>query len=285
MINDVRKTALIRLMDDDSAIVREAMIGELKEHGPEGIAFLKELAVTKENGLDRHARKLLSQLGADDPVGDFKKFVRSFHYELETGCFLLERTIHPELEWEQVARFLDSVALRCSEFIDDDSTTFEKCKQLNLVLFHEYGFRGDSDNFHDPENNFLSSVIRRRKGIPISLSAIYYLVADRCKFHLDPVGIPGRFLLASFDGSNTFYLDPFDRGRFRSEEEVRQILLSKNIEDSAEYLLPTPVGEILCRFCRNLVHQYTMKNELQRAHQFASFIQEFENAYERESST
>lgn len=285
MISDSRKCALIRLLDDDSLVVREALLTELKTLGPDGVALLKELASDRQRGLDRHARRLLSLLGADDPVGDFRRFVKSFQYELESGCFLLERTVHPELEWEQVARFLDSVAARCSEFIDEDSTIFEKCKQLNLVIFHEYGFRGDSDNFHDPENNFLSSVIRRKRGIPISLSTIYYLIADRCRFHLDPVGIPGRFLLANFDGNNTFYLDPFDRGRFRSEEEVRQMLLSKNIEDSAEYLLPTPVGEILCRYCRNLVHQYTMRNELQRAHQFASFIQEFENAYERESST
>lgn len=285
MLSKSRKDALVRLLDDNSEVVRGAVSQELKDLGDEGVAFLQEISRERGKGLDRYARRMLAELGEDDPVADFTRFVRSFRYELETGCHLLERTIHPELEWEQVCRFLDSVAVRCSEFMEEDSSTFEKCKQLNLVLFHEYGFRGDSTNFHDPENNFLSSVIRRRKGIPISLSTIYLLVSDRCGFKLEPVGIPGRFLLAHFDGDNSFFLDPFDRGRFRSEEEVRQILLSRNIEDSAEFLLPTPVGEILCRYCRNLVHQYTMRNELSRAHLFAGFIQEFESAYERESST
>jgi len=69
-----------------------------------------------------------------------------------------------------------------------------------------------------------------------------------------------------------------------AEEEVRQMLLSRHIEDGAEYLLPCPVGEVLCRFCRNLVHQYTLSSDLHRARQFAGYIQEFENAYERESA-
>jgi regulator of sirC expression with transglutaminase-like and TPR domain len=140
------------------------------------------------------------------------------------------------------------------------------------------------DDFENPENNFIRSVLARRKGIPISLSIIYLLVADRCGLSLEPIGTPGRFLLASLEEDHSFYIDPFERGRFRSEEEVRQMLLSRHMEDGAEYLLPCPVGEVLCRFCRNLVHQYTLSSDLHRARQFAGYIQEFENAYERESA-
>ncbi|MBC2600914.1 transglutaminase-like domain-containing protein [Puniceicoccus vermicola] len=284
MISDDRKDALKKLLDDESPTVRNAVLEEIRSRNDEGVGFLQELARETASGVGRHARSLLAELGADDPNGDFQAFIRSFRYELESGCYLMERTVHPGVEWTTVARFLDAMAARCMEFIDPDSSVFEKCKQVNLVFFHEYGFRGDLDHFHDPENNFISSVIARRKGIPISLSVIYLLVADRCGVSLDPIGAPGRFLLANLEDRNSFYLDPFDRGRFRSEEEVRQMLLTRNIEDAAEYLLPSPIGEVLCRFCRNLVHQYTIRNELGKARQFAGYIQEFEDAYERESS-
>jgi regulator of sirC expression with transglutaminase-like and TPR domain len=271
-------------LDDESPRVREAVLHELRESSEEGVGFLQEIAREPGSGIGRHARSLLAELGADDPAGDFRSFIRSFRYELEIGCFLLERTVRPELEWTTAARFLDGVAARCSEFLDPAATVFEQCKQINLVFFHEYRFRGDLDHFHDPENNFLSSVIARRRGIPISLSVLYLLVAQRCGVPLEPIGAPGRFLLANLDDRNPFYLDPFDRGRFRTEEEVRQMLLTRNIEDGAEYLLPSPVGEVLCRFCRNLVHQYTIRNELHQARLFAGFIREFEDVYEREAS-
>ncbi len=284
MISEDRKVALIKLLDDESPSVRQAVLREIRERNDEGVVFLQEVARQGALGVDRHARILLAELGAVDPDGDFRAFIRSFRYELEVGCYLLERTVHPEVEWTTVARFLDAAAARCMEFVDPDSSVFEKCKQVNLVLFHEYGFRGDLDHFHDPENNFIRSVIVRRRGIPISLCVIYLLVADRCGIRLDPIGAPGRFLLASLEEPNPFYLDPFDRGRFRTEEEVRQMLLTRNLEDGAEYLLPSPVGEVLSRFCRNLVHMFTLRNDLTKARQFAGYIEEFEDAYERESS-
>ena len=284
MISETRKIALTKLLDDESPLVRNAVLQEIRDRNEEGLGFLHEVARQVGTGTDKHARKLLAELGADDPVGDFRTFIRSYRYELEVGCHLLERTINPDLEWSTAARFLDQMADRCNEFIDPSSSIFEQCKQLNLVFFHEYGFRGDVDNFYDPENNFISSVISRRKGIPISLGVIYLLVADRCGVSLEPIGAPGHFLLASLDDRNPFYLDPFSQGSFRSEEEMRQMLLTRNIEDAAEYLLPSTIGEVLCRFCRNLVHQYTLRNELDMARQFSDFIQEFDNAYERESS-
>lgn len=283
MISESKKDALKRLLDDENPQVRDAVLQELKNRDKEGVSFLKEIASGEEPGMIRHARSFLAELGADDPVGEFRAFIRSFHYELETGCYLLERTVHPDLEWAGIARFLDAMAERCREFIDPLAPVADSCKKINRIFYHEYGFQGDLDHFHDPENNFLGSVIQRRRGIPISLSVIYLLVADRCGISLDPIGAPGRFLLGNLEGPDPFYIDAFDRGRFRTEEEIRQILLTRNIEDGAEYLLPSPIGEVLCRFCRNLVHQYTIRNELRHARIFAEFIREFEDAYERES--
>jgi len=285
MISDSRKEALRRLLDDESPAVRDALLREFRESESEGVGFLRDLVRDGDWATRKHARSLLAELGADDPDGDFRAFIRSFRYELEAGCFLLERTVHPEVEWGDVSRFLDGLAARCAEFIVSGSSVFEQCKQINLVLFHEARFRGDLKTFENPENNFIRSVISRRKGIPISLSVIYLLVADRCGISLEPIGTPGRFLLASLEDDHAFYIDPFERGCFRSEEEVRQMLLSRHLEhDGAEYLLPCPVGEVLCRFCRNLVHQYTVSGDLHKARQFAGYIQEFEDAYERESA-
>jgi len=280
---DDRKMALLKLLDDETPVVRGAVLEEIRSQDEDGVDFLQELARDGGEGVEKHARQILVELGVDDPDRDFRNFIRSFRYELETGCYLLGRTIYPDLEWSAVARFLDQVARRCSQRIVSGSTVYEKCKVLNLVLFHDFGFQGDLDQFHDPRNNFIHSVIARRRGIPISLSVIYLLVADRCGFALDPIGTPGRFLLANLEEHQSFYIDPFERGRFRSEEEVRQMLLTRQLADGAEYLLPSPVGEVLCRFCRNLVHQYTISGQLKKAHQFAGYIQEFEEAYERES--
>jgi len=44
---------------------------------------------------------------------------------------------------------------------------------------HEYGLCGNTDHYTDPLNSYLDQVLVRRKGIPISLSIVYLLVAER----------------------------------------------------------------------------------------------------------
>ena len=48
-------------------------------------------------------------------------------------------------------------------------------------------------------------------------------------------------------------------------------------------LAPTPVREVLCRCCRNLVNHYTAAGDSERAALFAGFVEEFEAAYARHS--
>jgi len=40
---------------------------------------------------------------------------------------------------------------------------------INRFLFTELGFRGDENNYYDPDNSYLNRVMDRRQGNPISL--------------------------------------------------------------------------------------------------------------------
>ncbi len=50
-------------------------------------------------------------------------------------------------------------------------------------------------NYYDAENSFLHRVIARRLGIPITLSVLAIEVGRRAGIALDPVGMPGHFLV------------------------------------------------------------------------------------------
>ena len=80
----------------------------------------------------------------------------------------------------------------------------EICSVMNRVLFHEYGFRGAGKDFENPQNSFLHRVLERRKGLPITLSVIYILIARRLGFDLEPIGLPGRFMVGCFSDERPF---------------------------------------------------------------------------------
>ena len=83
---------------------------------------------------------------------------------------------------------------------------------LNEVLFDRFGFKGNSDDYYDPRNSFFNDVLDRRLGIPITLSAVYIEVAQRLKFPIWGVGMPGHFIVKYMDQTEEFFLDPFYGG-------------------------------------------------------------------------
>jgi regulator of sirC expression with transglutaminase-like and TPR domain len=157
----------------------------------------------------------------------------------------------------------------------------EKCRIINRVLFHENGFRGNVDHYTDPLNSFLPLVLERHKGIPITLSIVYLLVAQRLGIDLEPVALPGHFMVGCYIEDEPLFIDPFEQGSFRSAQEVIAFLKAVQVNPTVSDLAPTTIREVLCRSCRNLVNHYTAAGDTIRARQFASFVEEFESTYER----
>ncbi len=276
MLSPARENALKTLLEDDSEVVQEALLSEFERMGAQGVALLKALSRDPCRALAQRAVEVMEALGIDDTAERFQAFIESGAFELETGCILMERVVYPDTRAEQVCQFLDEVALRCKQLMVQPSSVFEQVKVISRVLLHEYGFRGNSEHFFDPDNSFLHRVIERRRGIPISLCIIYILVAQRCGLNLEPVGAPGRFLVGCFLTREPFYIDPFERGLIRTADDVREQLLGgMRHAEEINYLAPCPTRDVLLRCCRNLVHAFAHEQQSDSARLFSQFVNAF----------
>ena len=280
-LNDAQRDAFLSLLDDPSPAVRRALLLHFTQAGAIAAPFLQTVARGSNRVLARHAAWLLDELKFSDPVAEFRGFIRSMHYELETGALLLARTVTPGLDVGECCTTLDTIAARCRELIADPASARAKCRIINRVLFHEWGFHGNVEDYTDPRNSFLDQVLTRRTGIPLSLSIVYLLVAERLGLELEAIGLPGHFIVGCFTDELPFFIDPFDRGVFRDPEEIFESLRARQIEPKTSDLAPTPVREVLCRSCRNLVNHYTAAGDPEHAKLFAGFVEEFETTYER----
>jgi regulator of sirC expression with transglutaminase-like and TPR domain len=275
------KEALLGLLDDPSPTVRRALLARFSTHGAAAATFLQEIAHGSNRVLARHAAWFIDELKLTDPVSEFRSFIRSLNYELETGALLLARTVTPLLDINECRAGFDEMAARCRELISEPSTNREKCRVMNRVLFHEWGFRGNVEQYTDPMNSFIDKVLVRRKGIPLSLSVLYLLVGERLGMPLEAVGLPGHFLVGCYADETPFFIDPFDQGLFRDADEVFALLRSNHISPKPSDLAPTTVREVLCCSCRNLANHYSAASDLARAQIFSEFADEFEATHER----
>lgn len=278
------RDALAALLDDPSASVRRALADRFVARPEAARALLVALAEGKDRALAWHARRFLEELRLGDPTEDFRVFIRSLHYELETGSVLLARVALPDADATACAAELDRLAARCRELIAEPASVREHCRVINRVLYHEAGFRGNTEHYGDPLNSFLPAVLARRKGIPISLGVVYLLVARRLGVELEPVGMPGHFLVGCFTEPEPFYIDAFEQGAFRSAPELRLFLRAQGVPPSPGDLAPSPVREVLARCCRNLARHYAEAGDADRSRLFDGFIAEFEAACERHTA-
>ena len=279
-----RRDALLGLLDDTTTHVRKTLLAHFIELGAPAVQFLQEVAHGSHRVLARHAVWFLEEIKFCDPVAEFRGFIRSLNYELETGTLLMSRTVSPGLDVGLCCATLDKIAGRCRELITLPATTREQCRVINRVLFHEWGFHGNVENYTDPLNSLLDAVLARRKGIPLSLSTVYLLVAERLGLELEPVGLPGHFIVGCFTEKKPFFIDSFDRGIFLDTDEVFALLRANKIVPKSADLMPTPVREVLCRSCRNLVNHYRAGGDAEHARLFASFVEEFDATYERNAT-
>jgi regulator of sirC expression with transglutaminase-like and TPR domain len=130
---------------------------------------------------------------------------------------------------------------------------------LARYLFVEHGFAGDTTNYYDPRNSFLDEVMRRHRGIPISLSVVMLEIGRRRGVPLTGIGMPGHFLVRSAPG--VFY-DPFHGGERLDEggAAARFMERARTVPFSERYLDPVDHAAILARMLANLIATFVPRD-------------------------
>lgn len=132
--------------------------------------------------------------------------------------------------------------------------------ELARALFVDAGFGGDVADYHDPRNSYLDEVLRRRIGMPITLSVVMIEVGRRCGVPCVGVGMPGHFLVGGDDG----FVDPFHGGVVVDAAGARRIFdrLRPGAPFLPSYLDPVGPRAILARILANLVASFVARAPL-----------------------
>jgi regulator of sirC expression with transglutaminase-like and TPR domain len=128
---------------------------------------------------------------------------------------------------------------------------------LHEFLFDEQGFGGSTEDYYNPANSYLPAVLRSKSGLPITLSLIYKIVAERLGLRCWGVGLPGHFLVGLDLSGSMMLVDPFDQGRALSPDEAHDRMretFGEELEWSDDFLHPISNLHWLTRILQNLLH-------------------------------
>ena len=194
----------------------------------------------------------------DPLVADWISFAKNPRYTLVEKCLKISQTLeYPDLSITDYVQKLYAMGEDLKNSLSEIKNPTYLVSILNEYMFDGLGFTGNNDDYYNPKNNFLNVVLDKKSGIPITLSIIYIQLASYIGLDLRPVGFPSHFLVKY---SEELILDPFNRGRLLSIENLQEILdrnYGGSVKFSPDFLNEIGPEQILIRICRNLKNSYT----------------------------
>ena len=184
----------------------------------------------------------------------------------------MARVHYSDLEPKSYQADLDKMAQAVRPKLKRVSKIVDQLHLLNRYLFEEQSFKGDWNDYFNPQNSYLNRVMDRKLGIPISLSVLYLLLGQRLDLPVQGVGIPGHFMIKAEDRGTELYVDPFNEGRFLSRPECVQFIVEAGYPYQPEFLEGVSSREILARMLRNLILIYIDRKEETLGKTFAHFL-------------
>ena len=177
------------------------------------------------------------------------------------------RDAYPEIDIEVLPRDESSNAWRIRPHarFKPGSIAREILGQINWVLFVEEEFRGNREDYYDPRNSYLNEVLDRGLGIPITLSLVYGMIAERLGLAIGGVDLPLHFMLRVDDGDETCFVDPFYGGavydRDGCERKLSEIA-ARHVTLSDTAVEPCSSQTVVSRMLRNLKAIYAKSGDI-----------------------
>ncbi|HUR14302.1 MAG TPA: transglutaminase-like domain-containing protein [Mycobacteriales bacterium] len=144
----------------------------------------------------------------------FAAVVREEPVDTALACLLVGCEVEPDLSLDASYAALDRLAggVRLAS-----RSPVDVARALQRALGQEAGFGGREGDYDDLRSSLLHEVLRRGRGLPITLSVVWREVATRLGVPAVCLGLPGHVMvrLGAADGDHVV-VDPFHGGVERS---------------------------------------------------------------------
>lgn len=245
--------ALLRLLDDDTPLVRERVAARIARSGGDLSAWL----ATHPRALTPQEQSLLAAM-LRPPRRD--TLTRTWFAHTPDASA-------PHDAWDMLERRLGAL----SDFLHDGitprpslATALDRLAHeaaasgvtdemaLRRFLFESKRLTGNQDAYHDPRNSDLAWSIAAGRSNPIGLCLIYMLVARRMQLRVEGVNFPGHFLCRIYQDGYPLVIDCFDGGQLHLQATLLEEESDLSRQQRAQLRQTADPHTILVRILNNL---------------------------------
>lgn len=194
------------------------------------------------------------------------------HFPLTEAAISVAHHAYPDLDVQSVLDEIDLMAEKLKGRISGETPQLQRLQHLKHYFFRELGFGPNQNDYYDPANSYIHSVLDTRRGIPISLAIILIELGTQLELNIRGISFPNHFLVRISLPQGEVVMDPLT-GASLSKTEL-QAMLDPYLDAQGyrgELALPLSAflrtsgpREILSRFLRNLKAVYSHQDRWER---------------------
>ncbi len=264
--------SLIKLLDDEDVFISRSAYERLLDLGADVIPVILKFRENASEHLKNLLDEIVDTLRYRKYVEDVVSYFRSVDKDIEQGAFLVAKFAYPDMNFKGYSEILELMALDLKKRIYAKDGILDIVEAVNKFFFVEKGFKGNFENYYEPDNVFINRVIDRRVGIPITLSLVYILVGKRANLPVYGVSIPGHFIVRYESNGFEIYVDPFNKGRLMTRSDCEKLISQLGYSQKKEYFMRATADIIVKRMLGNLALAYKNSGYIEKANKLIEII-------------
>jgi regulator of sirC expression with transglutaminase-like and TPR domain len=248
-----RLAVLASLLSDESPLVWDEVRRQFEQAGTRALGTLRKAAQSPHPLVRARARSILAERDKRLALRRLLRYCMRDKIDLERALFLLGRHRDPHLDPRPHQRALDAMAAEVSRRAKKKQGELSRALCLSEYLGGDLEYGGSIGDFHHPDNIHLHCAITRHAGMPLTLCAIYMFVARRAGFRVAPLPLPGHVMLRVYGSNQSVIVDPYERGKARSEADCKKYLEQHKLAFHPAWLSDASDAVMLKRQVMNLL--------------------------------
>lgn len=285
-MDENRIKAMISLLDDPDKEVSGTVRGELISMGNDIVPLLEDAwSRSFDPQLQRNIEIIVHKIQFENLKAELQKWNDTGGQDLIAGSILVARYQYPDLDENEIRATLNKIKKDIWIENSDKMRPAQQVYIINKVLFDNYGFSGNTTNFHAPQNSFINSVLESKRGNPLLLSIIYAHLAKQLDIPIFGVNLPEHFILAYQDvrgdmieeytypeAGILFYINPFSRGTIFMKPDIDMFLKKLGMKPMPIFYEPCSNIDMVRRVLRNLTISFTKAGQPDKVEEIEELI-------------